>query len=154
MQRFAEGSPYAVVRDPFGAVLALSAPEPGRSDRVAWHLLHAQDHERAFDVYASLFGWTPNELVDLGPALGTHRMFSWDESRRTVGSVANTARLPHVHPHWLFFFAVDDIEASVAKVRELGGNALEPTRNGGGDRMTPCHDALGAAFGLHQSSTR
>ncbi len=121
-----------------------------RPSPVAWHLLHTEDQSRAFGTYAALFGWTPNQLVDLGPELGTHQMFSWDIAGPTVGSVANTVRLPQTHPHSLFFFRVANIEAALAKVHSLGGNGREPTRTQRGDLMTPCHDAQGAAFGLHQ----
>jgi predicted enzyme related to lactoylglutathione lyase len=151
MQRGADGTSYAVVRDPFGAVLAVTretaAPRPAP---VAWHLSHTEDHVRAFTLYASLFGWTANEALDLGPELGCHQVFAWDESRRSVGSMANTARLPHIHPQWLFCFRVADIEDSIAKVRAWGGQVLGPMRTWRADLLAPCNDPQGAAFALYQ----
>jgi hypothetical protein len=152
-QRAADGSSRAVLRDPFGAVMALSSDTVApRRTPVAWHLLHAQDHERAFALYAALFGWTATEVQDLGPDMGRHQPFAWDESGRSVGSVADTARLPHIHPQWLFHFRVLDIEDSIARARACGGNVLGPMQTPSGDLVAPCEDPQGAAFALHQSA--
>lgn len=145
-------SSRTVLRDPFGAVLAVSAEPETSPTPVAWHMLHSEDHERAFAWYAALFGWVATELVDLGPVLGRHQRFAWDEGRPNVGSVANTARLPGVHPHWLFCFPVTDIEDACARVRAGGGEALPSSETPSGDRVVACHDPQGAAFALHQSA--
>ena len=103
------GAPQAILRDPLGApfgVCGATAP-PGRS-AVAWHQLHVQDDARAVALYADLFGWVAGEEVDLGAGLGGHRMFAWDRSGRSAGSVASTAGRPGVHPQWLFYLAVSD----------------------------------------------
>jgi len=150
-QRGPDGSQRAILRDPFGAVLAVTS-ETADADRspVVWHLHHSQDQERSFYWYAGLFGWAPTEAVDLGSELGAHQMFTWNESRRPVGSMANTARLPQIHPQWLFFFRVADIASSLVKVRALGGIALAPVRTSLDDILAPCDDPQGAAFGLYQ----
>lgn len=146
-----DGSPHALLRDPFGAIVALSpeaaAPQPAP---VAWHVLHVQDHERAFAWYAARFGWTATGASDLGPTIGSHQMFAWDGSGRSVGSVTNSARLPHVHPQWLFFFPVVDLEAALARVRAGGGTSLAPAQNANGDRFAGCDDPQSGAFGLYQ----
>lgn len=141
----------AVLRDPFGTVMALTPAGhvPGRAP-VAWHLLNVHDHERACATYAALFGWTPGDAVDMGPQLGAHRLFAWDGSGRNAGSVANTAHQPHVHVHWLFHFVVDDIDAALAAVRSGGGTVQASVRTPGGDLAAGCEDAQGAAFGLFQ----
>lgn len=150
-QQTSDGFPYAVLRDPFGVILALG-PErkTPRPSPVVWHVMHTEDHVPTFAAYAALFGWTPTEALDLGPELGSHQLFAWNESAESVGSIANTARLPHIHRQWLFFFGVADLDESMARVRELGGLALEPVRMSTGDRVVPCDDPQGAAFGLYQ----
>jgi predicted enzyme related to lactoylglutathione lyase len=50
------------------------------------------------------------------------------------------------------FFAVDDLDAALARVRELGGELVpfdhgEDTRFG---RFAFCKDDQGSAFGLHE----
>jgi predicted enzyme related to lactoylglutathione lyase len=147
-----DGSPRAVLGDPFGAAMALVLETTAsRPSSVAWHLLHTQDHERAFAWYAALFGWTATELVDLGPELRC-QLFAWDESRRSVGGMTSAARSPRIHPQWLFHFAVPSIEHSLARVHACGGNPLAPTRTARGDLVAPCEDPQGAAFSLYQSA--
>jgi len=65
-----------------------------------------------------------------------------------VGGVANTARWPGVHAHWLFYFPVADVEATAASVRALGGKAQDPIRLPDGSCFSGCEDPQGAAFGL------
>lgn len=89
----------AILRDPFGAIVALTSWNPvPRADRVVWHLLSARDEARAFALYAELFGWTSLQALDLGPESGRHLTFTWDGTTEAVGSTSNVARLPHVHP--------------------------------------------------------
>jgi predicted enzyme related to lactoylglutathione lyase len=152
LERHAAGTARAIVRDPNGAVVALTseqAPPPG--DRIKWHVLHAKDEERAFATYGSLFGWAPAEFLDRGPELGRHRMFTWEGAAGEVGSVANTGLLPGVHPQWLFFFGVASIEESLATVRARGGFTLEAVRMSSGHLVAACDDPEGAAFGLYQT---
>ena len=52
------------------------------------------------------------------------------------------------------YFAVDDIDAAVATVRELGGSAGDPSpEEPGFGRFANCVDDQGLAFGLHQPPT-
>jgi len=69
--------------------------------------------------------------------------------------MANTARAAGVHPHWLFYFSVADLEAAMAAARAHCGHApASATVLANGDRLTACEDGQGAAFGLYQASTR
>jgi predicted enzyme related to lactoylglutathione lyase len=154
--RAKDGIPFAMLRDPFGAVVAVraSTQRPGRAP-VAWHQLHTKDLDGAWAVYAELFGWTHTETLDIADPPGGHRMFAWGGSGKNVGSIANTARWAGVHTHWLFYFPVADLEDSMAKVRAKGGRVLgNPAVLSNGDRLAPCEDPQGAAFGLHHSASR
>jgi predicted enzyme related to lactoylglutathione lyase len=148
-----DGRLRAALRDPFGAVVGVcakaAAPNEAVPAPVAWHLLNVDDQEKAFAAYAALFGWVGTEVRDLGEA-GCHQMFSWDGSGTNAGSVANTARRPGVHTHWLYHFGVADIGETTAKVTALGGRALGPWPTVSGDLVVACDDPQGAAFGLHQ----
>jgi uncharacterized protein len=145
----------SLLRDPFGAVVSVSALTPiARAEPVAWHFLSARDEAGAFAIYAELFGWVSLEVVDLGPERGCHVTFSWDGTTRAAGSTSNIARLPHVHPQWLFFFRTDDLDVSLARVRAGGGLALPVVATARGDLVAPCDDPQGAAFGLYQAITR
>jgi uncharacterized protein len=81
-------------------------------------------------------------------------MFAWAAGGQSVGSMANTARTPGIRPHWLFYFSVTDIESAMTKVRAQGDLAPEQAiRLPNGDRIAPCEDGQGAAFGLYQAAT-
>jgi predicted enzyme related to lactoylglutathione lyase len=147
----AGGGSRAILRDPFGAILAVSSVKTApRAERVVWHVLHVQDEAPAFALYASLFGWTPLEALDLGRERGRHLTFTWDDSGRAVGSAANTASRREVHPQWLFFFGTDDLERSLAIVRARGGLTLATMHTSSGDLVAACDDPEGAAFALYQ----
>jgi uncharacterized protein len=154
-QPSAEGGVRALLRDPFGAVLSVSSRlSPPDVPPVAWHLHLSHDQAAAFSLYAGVFGWIAGESVDLGPARGVHKNFSWRENEAPVGSMTNTARPPHIHPQWLFFFAVPALEAALANVGTGGGRALAPVATPRGDAFAACEDPLGAAFGLFQAKSR
>jgi predicted enzyme related to lactoylglutathione lyase len=140
-----------VLRDPFGANVALTPLSAElMNDRVAWHLHSSRDEERAIELYADVLGWTPLDRQDLGER-GRHVTFAWDGMTQPVGSTSDVARRPHVHAQWLFFFATPDLDASIARVRDLGGLALRPETTADGHRVVACDDPQGAAFGLYET---
>jgi len=150
-----DGTAFANLRDPGGAVVAVreSTRRP-QGTPVAWHQLHTRDLDRAWALYSELFGWTLTETLDVGDLVGRLRMFAWDDSGKSVGGMANTARAPEIHPHWLYYFPVLDLDGSVAKVRARGGHVGNLAVLPNGDRIAPCEDPQGAAFGLLQSALR
>jgi len=117
-------------------------------DRIAWHQLHTRDAERAWATYSELFGWVPTETLHLPDPVGGHQLFAWRTGTESIGSIGNTARWAGVHPHWLFYVAVADIDAAVVRVRALGGSAMNPVELAGGRVLAACEDPQGAAFGL------
>ena len=146
-----DGSAFAVVRDPTGAVVGVRAPAEtvGTSSPVAWHQLHTADLDRAWATYAELFGWAHTHTLDVADPVGGHRLFAWDDAAGpAIGSMANTARWAGVHSHWLFYFAVADVAAAVSRVRRLGGTAMEPIELPGAGVLSACEDPQGAAFGV------
>jgi len=144
-----EGVNFAALRDPAGAVVGVREPSPSpKRPPVAWHHLHTADLERTWEVYAELVGWQNKGTFAFADVEGGFRNFAWEASGGKVGTVANTARLPGVHPHWLYYFRVPDLDATLALVREKGGKTLEPVALPNGDRLAACDDPQGAAFGL------
>ena len=141
-----------VLRDPFGANVALMPGTAAPNDhRVAWHLHGSRDEERAFEFYARVLGWTALERQDLG-ARGRHVTFSWNGTGRPVGSTSDIARRPHVHAQWLYFFRTPNLEASLARARDLGALPLPPTTTADGHRVAACDDPQGGAFGLYEDA--
>jgi predicted enzyme related to lactoylglutathione lyase len=143
-----EGGAAVVLRDPGGAILALSTPPAAPpAPQAVWCALNTSDAARAAANYAELFGWRLTERGALGAA-GTLQHFSWGDDGVSAGAIADLAGRPEVHPHWLFFFEVESLEAAVGAVRSNGGVALEPFELPSGRRACVCDDAQGAAFAV------
>ncbi|WP_370645436.1 VOC family protein [Corallococcus sp. EGB] len=71
---------------------------------------------------------------------------------RVTGWATSTSRRPHIHQHWLFYFAVDDLDRSLAAVTEGGGLVANGTHvMPDGARVAVCEDPHRAAFGLRQT---
>lgn len=150
-ERMGGGPTRVVVKDPLGAVVALNEDASrAETSPVAWHVLNVTDHERASTVYASSFGWVPKDSVASGIEGVEAREFAYGESGPSVGSLANTARLPQVHTHWMLHFAVKDCEQAAEQVRALGGKVVGISAFGAA-WVAACDDPQGAAFGLWQA---
>lgn len=143
------GGIVAPIRDPFGAVLALDDRPGGASGAVAWHELHTADAGAAWSFYAERFGWHATQTETLAAHGTRYAMFAWTQGAPAVGAMTDAARRPEVHPHWLFHFAVDDVERAAASVGALGGIvAAGPLRLPNGITACWCEDPAGAAFGI------
>ncbi|AKF09319.1 VOC family protein [Sandaracinus amylolyticus] len=135
----------AILRDPFGSVVALALGIAPPAASVVWHELHTSDRDRAWALYGVRGGWRDTGTIEL-EGVGPYRTFAWDGA--SVGGIVQSVRLPQVHPHWLFYFAVADLDAALATVRERGGKVVGPFVRPSGERIASCDDPQGAAFGL------
>ena len=147
-RRMAFGSASVTLRDPAGAVVALMSPPPAHtSAAVAFHLLTAVDEERAIDTYRDLMAWDLRGTVELGPSLPA-QLFSFARGEPTAGAIASIEGRAGVHPHWLFFFSVGDVEAAGTVARERGAMCVGTFDLSSEVRVAVCDDPQGAAFGL------
>ncbi|UJR78175.1 VOC family protein [Sandaracinus amylolyticus] len=143
----------AILRDPFGSVVALCSAMVAASSSVVWHELHTSDLERAWALYGVRRGWRDTGTIEL-EGVGPYRTFAWDGP--SVGGMVQSVRLPAVHPHWLFYFEVPDLDAALATVGARGGKVVGPFLRSAGERVArptrcaACDDPQGAAFGLVQ----
>ena len=144
---------FAVVADPHGAVFILfkgqgeapAAPAPGTPGHVGWHELHAGDGESDFAFYASLFGWTKLDAMDMGP-MGKYQIFSTGNGP-AGGMMTKTKEMPV--PFWLYYFNVGSIEAAAGRVQKGGGKVINgPMEVPGGSWIIHCLDPQGAMFAL------
>ena len=103
--------------------------------------LPAQDTDRATTFYNSLFGW---EFQDSGMPGIDYRMFE-GRPGGAVYSGDNAGSGPIV------YFGTDDIDATIAQVRELGGEAEDKQPIPGVGWFTRCQDTEGNSWSLFQS---
>ena len=100
--------------------------------------LGAPDEGRARTFFADLFGWTFTPMENGG----------WFDS----GAIKTGLHGGDDRPAIVVYFAVPDIEAAIAKVRDLGGTADDPTPDEQGfGRFATCTDPQGVRFGLRQA---
>lgn len=88
-----------------------------------WIELGTTDTDSAQGFYGDLFGWG-TDRVDAGE-LGSYTRFQ--KEGRAIGGLYGLnpqQRAAGVPPHWLCHVAVEDVEASAARVEELGGTVL------------------------------
>jgi uncharacterized protein len=103
-----------------------------------------EDAARGRAFYQGLFGWT----FDPGPAGGGFAFSTPSLPGGIHGGDPGAA--PYV------FFRVTDMDAALARVRELGGNVEETDVEGSAEsierfgRFKLCRDDQGSPFGLHQ----
>ena len=103
----------------------------------------AGDTARAKTFYTDVFGWSFN---DSG-------MPGIDYSLTEAGGQPGGAVYTHDEqtPHIFVYFDSDDIDASVAKVREAGGEANDKAPIPSIGWFSHCKDTEGNIFGLFQS---
>jgi predicted enzyme related to lactoylglutathione lyase len=143
-----------VIADPTGAVLLVWEPKEhigaGRVNdpgAFAWNELGTKDPETAAAFYSDLFGWTYEEQ-DMGPG-GMYRMIK--NGDRMNGGIRRQSEMEaDVPPNWLVYFTTTDLEGSVAKVSELGGNVMMPPTDIGMGRIAVVSDPQGAAFAFFE----
>jgi uncharacterized protein len=106
--------------------------------------LPATDAGRAKEFWGSLFGWT---FTDAGMPGIEYSMT--DAGGPPAGAIYPSEDLAAQGP--IVYFDTDDIDESVAKVRELDGQAEDKLAIPGVGWMARCHDTEGNPFSLFQS---
>jgi predicted enzyme related to lactoylglutathione lyase len=143
----------AFVGDPGGAGIGVWQPgrhqgfgilgEPGTP---SWFELHTRDYQVTVDFYRTVFGW------------GTHVLSDTPEFRYTTlkqgegwlaGIMDASGFLPDGVPaHWSVYFGVDDTDAALAKIVDLGGSIVMAAKDIPYGRLAAAADPTGAQFKL------
>jgi len=140
-----------VFMDPTGGAFAVWQPkrhkgaglvnEPGA---LCWNELHTSDPSAAKDFYSKVFGYGA-EVNDFGG----DPYIEIKVDGTTVGAITGMGSMPpEVPPHWLVYFAVDDTDATVDTVKDLGGSVLSPPMDIPAGRFAVVADNQGSSFGV------
>lgn len=147
----------AVFGDPTGAVFSIwqagahkgsaLANEPGS---FTWNELNSRDPETARAFYGRVFGWDGKA----DGAVADYTTFERD-GQPVAGMIDMRGRVPdEIPPHWLVYFAVAQLDDSLATAKELGGSALVgPMDIPGMGRFAVVADPQGAFFGAFEGSS-
>ncbi len=146
---------FSVIADPHGAVIVPfkgigvppPQPTPGSPGLVSWNELMAGEGTAAFAFYASLFGWTKAEAIDMGP-MGVYQIFATADGAGLGGMMTKPADMP-APPHWRYYVQVDGIQAAIERVGAAGGTVANgPHQVPGGSWIVHVIDPQGAFVGL------
>ena len=111
-----------------------------------WVDYGAGDLEAAKAFYAELFGW---QYTGGDPEFGGY-LNAEKDGRQVAGLGPQMDEAGQ--PGWTTYFATDDADATVARIREAGGTVVvEPMEIGPMGRMVVALDAQGHAFGLWEA---
>jgi len=117
--------------------------------RFCWYELMTTDLGAARDFYASVTGWTPRAW-DAGEAPYT----MWMMGEEPVGGameLPEEARSAGAPPHWVAYVSTPDVDATLARVEELGGEVTwGPKDVPEVGRVAGFTDPHGAAIALHE----
>jgi uncharacterized protein len=145
----------AWVTDPTGAAVGLwqdqgfagsqRANEPGTN---IWNELVTPDFHQAAQFYTATLGMG-TEQQDMPDGSGAYSMLTVG-GKTVAGSMA--PQMAGIPPHWNIYFNVDDVDATIAKAREMGAREVAPAFDVEGvGRMAVLTDPQGAAFNLMQN---
>jgi predicted enzyme related to lactoylglutathione lyase len=102
----------------------------------------AEDADRAQGFWQAIFGW---QFQDSGMPGMDYRMAQAGAGGVAVFASDERSGYPN------FYFATDDINGSIGKVRELGGQADDRSPVPGHGWFARCSDSEGNAFHLWQA---
>jgi predicted enzyme related to lactoylglutathione lyase len=146
-----------VFTDPGGAFLCVWQPGDNKGAEIvnavgAFNMaeVDTRDPDGAQPFYSAVFGWEFAPVEDDG-AVVYHQIKL--DGRLVAGLFPIPPGFPDEIPnHWRPYFGVEDLDAAMAKVRELGGQVLQdpvPIPEG---RFVSLLDPFGATFSIWEGS--
>ena len=121
-------------------------PENGS---MVWIDLTVENAETIRDFYSAVVGWTSEE-VDMDG----YSDFSMNtpESGTTITGVCHARGVNEdMPPAWMPYFTVVDLDASIERCNELGGEVLAGPRTLGEGRFCVVKDPAGAVASLYET---
>jgi predicted enzyme related to lactoylglutathione lyase len=139
-----------VVQDPASAYFLVWQPKthigasivnaPGA---LSWNELATTDMDASAAFYSELFGWS----LDAMDSPDMPYLIIKNSDGRSNGGI-RPVMPPDTPPHWLVYFGIEDVEAGLAKISELGGTRLMGPMEMGAGTLGAAQDPQGAVFAL------
>jgi uncharacterized protein len=141
----------AMVGDPGGAAVGIWQPGEHRGFQVlmdvgspAWFQCVTRDYDATVSFYRDVFGWTTSEMPG-APEFRYTTMVVDDEPLAGIHDVTDFLP-PEVPPHWEVCFRVQDTDAALVRVGQLGGSVASGPDDSPYGRLATVVDPTGAAF--------
>jgi uncharacterized protein len=145
-----EAGRMAVLQDPHGAYFEVWQPRghfgaalvnaPGA---LAWNELASPDFDASSAFYTGLFGWT---IAPFEASPEPYLSIKNGEANNGGIRRLDPAGTP---PHWLVYFGVEDSDAALAKLEELGGTKMAGPIDIQIAKIAIVQDQQGAVFALY-----
>jgi uncharacterized protein len=139
----------AVIQDPQGAYFMLWQPRehvgaglvnaPGA---LVWNELQSPDLDASASFYGELFGWEVQDAEGM-----QERYLTIKNADANNGGMREVT--PPAPPSWLTYFGIEDVEAGLAKLEQLGGTKLAGPIDIGIAKLAVVADPQGAVFALY-----
>ncbi len=110
--------------------------EPGT---MAWNELSTPDRPRSNEFYATVFGYTYDQV-------GEGQGFGYTVMKVDGNSVGGQCEGADAPSHWRVYFDVTDADATAARARELGGSVVSEPQDAPYGRWAQLADPFGARF--------
>ncbi len=120
--------------------------------RIAWIDLTVPNAEQLKDFYKKVVGWKP-EPVNMGEYddFNMNPPGGGDAAAGVCHARGANAALP---PQWLIYIVVENLNESVSKCIELGGEIISDRRNKDGSGFCVIRDPAGAVAALYQVKSK
>jgi len=146
----------AVIHDPTGAVFCMWQAKKsqgigvaGEDNALCWADLSTPDPARAQKFYSDVFGWR----LDKSERDNSGYMHIKNGEQHIGGILPVAHRDPKSPAHWLIYIQVADVDAAVAKAKQLGGKTLMPPQSiEGVGTWSVLADPQGAVFSVFKSA--
>jgi uncharacterized protein len=149
----ADNGTMAMVADPGQAAVGVWQPGAQKGFEVrneigtaAWFELHTRDYDTAVGFYRDVFGWDTHTASDT-PELRYTTLGEGDNMH--AGIMDASQFMPEDAPAaWSVYFAVEDTDAALARIGELGGRVIRPAEDTPYGRLAQAADPTGTSFKL------
>lgn len=145
-----------VAADPTGAVFGLWQPLEFQGSELenehgsmTWQEVNTRDAERARDFYTRLFGATSEPMLGV-EGLTYHTL---KKDAQEVGGIMQMDPEhwpPSIPPHWMPYFAVNDVQDAIKVAAENGGTVSVPPFDSPYGTISVLTDPDGAVFSVIQ----
>ena len=151
-----ENGRFAMLADPGGAAIGAWQPREvkgfeirGEPGTAAWFELHTADYERAIAFYRDVFGWETHTVGDTDDFRYTTQ---GEGEAALAGIMDSTTYAPEGAPAaWTVYFEVEDVDAALERIAELGGKVEREAEDTPYGRLAAASDPTGTRFKLIQS---
>ena len=145
----------AVLQDPTGAVFAIWQAKEAIGAEVVnvpgsltMNQLNTTDTAAAERFYAELFGWRAEQGAAEPQEFWS--IYNGDRLNGAMMPLPEQQAQAGVPPHWLAYFTTAELDASVERIGERGGEVMVPPTPIPAGRFAVARDPQGAVFALFE----